>query len=212
MSDYNKKLYVETALILCNDLKKISIGVIIKSTEILSKSYETTKNTMIYCSEQIKLMKKDLLDGIKYNIDDGSVILNPVYNNLNDNIENDENNETDYKVKFFNNDKNDNHDNNKAKDFPDVIIDLNKTDDSIKKIWIVQSDGGKNPVRGKLNAYPFVQTIIMKWFNYEQREKLKWYPQIKLYTEYRNADKMLDPMTSILFKYKNNKYTVYKNI
>ena len=188
ISDDNKKLYYKTFSALYSDIKNVSSLLLIKSGDILSKGYENTKNTLVYYSQQIK-----------YNsLPDEELISEELVKQV-------KSEDNDYKVKFF-----DLSIEEKIKENYDIIIYLNDSDDSIKRIWIIESDGNKKKVKGEIKSYPLIQKIILKWFNYEQRETVKWFPQLKLYTEYRKSEKILNPMTSILFKFENNKYNVYK--
>ena len=100
------------------------------------------------------------------------------------------------------------------KDYPNVLVKLDKKHKYIKKIFIIDLEGNKKLVKGKISSYEYVDKIIHQWFIYQEKEPqtvCKWYPTTELYTEYRNSTPtLIFPIHEILFEFKNNIYAPHQ--
>lgn len=91
---------------------------------------------------------------------------------------------------------------------PDVLVKLNKKNRYLSKIWIMDDPYHKTLVKGPIAGYPYVNTIIHRWFEYENcNGKWKWYPRNELYTKYRESTpRQLNPIDMVLFRYTGSGY------
>ena len=51
--------------------------------------------------------------------------------------------------------------------YPDILVKLNKKHRNLSKIWILEDSNTKTLVKGPIAGYPYVNTIIHKWFEYD---------------------------------------------
>lgn len=112
---------------------------------------------------------------------------------------------------FDNNSVDDNFVNDKIAEmgdfYPDVLISLHREKHYLCKIYVIDDNGHKLPIKGKISSYKYIQDIIDKWFIYQKIESgYKWMPTEQLYTSYRESSSMLRPIDNILFRYGRNEY------
>lgn len=84
---------------------------------------------------------------------------------------------------------------------PDILIKLKP---HISKIWIIV-DGIKTSVSGKITSYPYINTIINQWFEYDTQTN-KWIPTTSMLTEYRKHSDRLKSLDFVLFKHDGERY------
>lgn len=192
-SDEHKKIYSQAWGALYEDVKSGSSVLMNNTTKILSTGYEKIKEGVTYLDK-------------KYNTNDHTPSGNPSsVNNLN---KHSENNMDDSEVDIS--EDTDDYLVEIGKMTPDILIKLHKTHSNIIRIWIIEKDGTHKPVKGKIDSYPYISTLIHRWFVYENRSLdnkiVKWYPTDDLHTEYRNLSNRLSPMDDIIFRYTQSGY------
>lgn len=95
--------------------------------------------------------------------------------------------------------------------YPDILIRLNRNHYNISKIWVLDNDGNRTRIRGKIASYAYVDNIIHRWFEYENKNERghKWYPTNELYTVHRKSSTRLNPIDNVIFRYGKEGYKPY---
>ena len=98
-----------------------------------------------------------------------------------------------------------------GKTYPDILVNINRNHSSIIRIWVIDEEGNKKQVRGKIASYSYVNKIIHRWFEYAKRDERghKWYPTNELYTAYRNSSARMNSMDNVVFRYGQSGYKPY---
>jgi hypothetical protein len=184
-SDEHKNIYSKAFSALCEDVKHASGSVWENTKTAVSVGYEKIKEGADYIDRKYHDVSEETDD--KYNSDEDT----SEYNECTE--------ETDEYIKEI------------GKVYPDVLVKLHRRNSSVVKIWILDNDGNRKLVRGKIASYEYINNIIHTWFTYENRDKTKckWYPTNQLYTEYRSSSNKLNPIDNVLFRYTQDGYKPY---
>jgi len=179
-SDDHKNLYSKALSALYDDVKTASNSLIDTTGNVLILGYNKIKTTADYLDKK--------------------------YSEINDDEETDNTEET---SDIDNTEETDEYISNMNRAYSDILIKLNKNHSNINKIWIIDGNGDKTQVKGKIESYPCVSIIIHQWFEYKSRDKrgFKWYPTLDLYTAYRESSRKLEQIHYILFRYSHNQRT-----
>ena len=199
ISKEHQSLYSKAFTAFYDDVKTASNSLIDKTGKILSTGYDKVKEGADYVDK--KWHKDDSSDDNsshrKNNKPDKTN--NPVYYSVEDSdAEIDNSDDTDdYLVQM-------------GEIFPDILIKLNSKNNNLCRIWIIDGEGNRKRVNGKIASYDYINKIIHKWFTYEkikESDLYKWYPTEELYTAYRDSTpRKLNPLNIIIFRYERTGY------
>ncbi len=146
ISKEHKKLYSNAFSALYEDVKTASGSLMDTTGKLLTTGYEKVKETAEYVDKKI------------HNNDSNENIDS-------DNIEGD-NDDTDV---FGESDDTDDYLVQMGKIYPDVLIKLNRKNNNLSKIWVIDNEGNKKRITGKIASYDYINTIIHRWFRYEKK-------------------------------------------
>ncbi len=192
--DEHKKLYLKALGTLYEDVKDGTSVLIDTTGKVLSSGYEKIREGADYLDRRYykvppanKYEEKESTENpyYEYSTEEPSEI------DLSDDTDN-------YLVEM-------------GKTYPDILVKLNKNNSSINRIWVIDEEGNKKQIRGKIASYEYVNNIIHRWFEYVKRDERghKWYPTNELYTAYRNSSAMMNSMDNVIFRYGQSGYKPY---
>jgi hypothetical protein len=100
-----------------------------------------------------------------------------------------------------------------GKIYPDILIELHLEKKYLTKIYVMDNEGNKKRITGKISSYDYIDKIINQWFVYNcnndsnNSKKYHWYPKEELYTVFRETNNgKLYPMDNVIFQYNSRKY------
>lgn len=198
-SDKNNKLYKDALTALYDDSKTLSLLALDKTKTIIVSSYDKVKDGINYLDKKYHEDSSNNEDSSDSNNEDSSD--NEDYFNSS----NQSNQDTDEYIFKMEPSK------------PNILIKLKPY---ITKIWVIDEEGNKRSVKGKISSYPYVNNIINQWFEYKQivdqkqinnfNPSNRWYPSTEMLTTYRFSDSnRLNPLNIVIFKHDGIKYKPY---
>ena len=194
-SDEHQMLYSKALGALYEDVKSASSSLMDTTGKVLSSGYEKIREGADYLDRRYYKVPPE-----NDNNGDNERIGNPYYE-----YSTEEPSEIDLS------DDTDNYLVEMGKTYPDILVKLNKNNSSINRIWVIDEEGNKKQVRGKIASYEYVNKIIHQWFEYVKRDERghKWYPTNELYTAYRNSSDRMNSMDNVIFRYGQSGYKPY---
>lgn len=186
----HKDLYYKAAGALYEDAKTLSASLLDTTGKVISNGYEIVKENVNYIDK-------------KWHESDESESKNPLLSDS-DNYESE-----DYESDTYLIDETDESLVSMGRVYPDILIELYPEKKYLSKIYVMDNEGNKNRITGKISSYDYIDKIINQWFVYDndKTKKYHWYPKEELYTAFREySGGKLYPMDNVIFQYYNGRY------
>ena len=194
-SDEHKKIYSKALGALYEDVKSVSSSLIDKTGKVIVVGYNKIKESADYLDKRYHEVDQSEMD--ESDVSEPNEPSEPI--DPSEPSEIDQSEETDESLVEM------------GKIYPDILVKLHRNHNNIIRIWIIDTNGDKKKITGKISSYPYVDQIIHKWFEYINKNSrgFKWYPKNELYTAYRDSSHLLNPMDNIIFRYELYGYKPY---